>query len=173
MCENTILNRARVTLTLLHWIGYSSFHLALNDFVLTSQVFFSYNTLFLSLSLSLIRSIFSPMLTNTSNLMHGFKLLFSNWTPNTCEEAYMSILSIRRHLTFLRLHILCSKLLSCCCFYCHYDAYTSQLVIGSRSHHTSHSGEKYFKKNLFYRIFYQTTCCFIHILRDFKNQKIQ
>ena len=131
------LNRARITLTLLmHWIGYSSFHLALNDFVLTFQVFFSCNTLFLSLSLS----IFSPMLTNTSNLMHGFKLLFSNWTPNTCEEAYMSILSIRRHLTFLRLHTLCSKLLSCCCFYCHYDAYTSQLVIGSRSHHTSHSG---------------------------------
>ena len=52
------LNRARITLTLLllmHWIGYSSFHLALNDFVLTFQVFFSYNTLFLSLSLSYAR----------------------------------------------------------------------------------------------------------------------
>ena len=46
------LNRARITLTLLmHWIGYSSFHLALNDFVLTFQVFFFYDTLFLSLSL--------------------------------------------------------------------------------------------------------------------------
>ena len=45
------------------------------------------------------------MLTNASNLMHGFKLLFY-WTRNMCEEAYMSILSIRRHLTFLRLHTL-------------------------------------------------------------------
>ena len=120
------------------------------------------------LSFSLSLSIFSPMLTNTSNLMHGFKLLFSNWTPNTCEEAYMSILSIRRHLTFLRLHTLCSKLLSCCCFYCHYDAYTSQLVIGSRSHHTSHSGEKYFKK---YFAGFSIKLLVIYILRDFQNQK--
>ena len=157
------LNRARITLTLLmHWIGYSSFHLALNDFVLTFQVFFSYDTL--SLSLSLIRSKFSPMLTNTCNLMHGFKLLFSNWTPNTCEEAYMSILSIRRHLTFLRLHTLCSKLLSCCCFYCHYDAYKS---VSDRFPITPYVSFRWyiFFENINYRILYESTC--FKLLRDF------
>ena len=104
--------------------------------------------------------------------MHGFKLLFSNWTPNTCEEAYMSILSIRRHLTFLRLHTLCSKLLSCCCFYCHYDAYTSQLVIGSRSHHTSHSGGTYsIKSSLPDFLSNYLLLFFIYLLRDFQTKK--
>ena len=111
----------------------------------------------LSLSLSLIRSRFSPMLTNTCNLMHGFKLLFSNWTLNTCEEAYMSILSIRRHLTFLRLHTLCSKLLSCCCFYCHYDAYKS---VSDRFPITPYVSFRWyiFFENINCRILYESTC---------------